>query len=114
MDNLLARVLIAKIEDMDRFDAYALKMKPETKPKSVSGCTDNSREWVSRALEEIEKAGNMLSKSSELPAWSQIEGETKKFIRKKKQVGRYDRLADMVQSRPKPAYDMINGWEVYN
>ncbi|KAF2264793.1 hypothetical protein CC78DRAFT_553322 [Lojkania enalia] len=91
-NNLLARILIAKIEDEQRLIALFRRL-PVVQGDSNWRC----RTWVASALAEIAKDGKC------------IEAFARRYVGDKTASGRYRSAADML--KPKPTWDMLENRE---
>jgi hypothetical protein len=95
---LLARVLIAKIEDRDRLVAI-LRNIPVIQNDPHWRC----RSWVANALAELAKDGKAVGTSR--LSWTEIETIGREYVARKKAEGRYQRL-DIVMA-PRPTWDSL-------
>ncbi|KAG6010729.1 hypothetical protein E4U54_008340 [Claviceps lovelessii] len=102
--NLLARVLVAKIEDEKRL----LKILRET-PVIQGDTSFTCRTWLVDALVRIDKADPKVVGTSELD-WDKIEKLARNYVETKIDAGRY-REQDQVL-RPKPTWDMTSNKEI--
>ena len=100
--NLLARMLIAKIENEERLIAL-LRGLPVVQGDSNWRC----RSWIANALAEIAKDGKCVG-TAELN-WPKIETLARQYVGEKKASGRYQTGVDML--RPKPTWDMLENKE---
>ncbi|KAF2478356.1 uncharacterized protein BDR25DRAFT_321371 [Lindgomyces ingoldianus] len=99
---LLARILIAKIEDEQRLITL-LRRLPVVQGDSNWRC----RTWVASALAEIAKDGKCVG-TAELD-WQKIEACARRYVGDKTASGRYRSAADL--SKPKPTWDMLENKE---
>jgi hypothetical protein len=102
-NNLLARIVIAKIEDEDRL-VELIRNTPVVQNDPNWRC----RTWVAQALSRIAQDG-MATGTAELD-WKKIEAIAREYVASKTAAGRYLNAADM--ALPKPTYDMLQGKEV--
>lgn len=102
-NNLLARILIAKIEDEERL-VNIFRSIPVTQNDPNWRC----RTWVANALAEILRDGKALG-TSELN-WQKIEETAREYVSKKTAAGRYQNVADIL--KPKPTWDMLENKEI--
>ncbi|KAF2866268.1 hypothetical protein BDV95DRAFT_611731 [Massariosphaeria phaeospora] len=101
-NSLLARILIAKIEDEQRLIAL-LRRLPVVQGDSNWRC----RTWVASALAEIAKDGKCVG-TAELD-WQKIEAFARRYVADKAASGRYQSVEDIL--KPKPTWDMIEDKE---
>lgn len=101
-NSLLARILIAKIEDHQRL-IELLRCLPVVQGDLNWRC----RTWVGIALAEIAKDGKCVG-TAEL-SWSKIETFARQYVGRKTAAGRYRSAADM--SKSKPTWDMLENKE---
>ncbi|KAI1118227.1 hypothetical protein F5Y14DRAFT_438655 [Nemania sp. NC0429] len=99
---LLARIVIAKIEDEQRLVAL-LRRVPVIQDNPNWRC----RTWVADALAEIAKDGKCVG-TAELD-WQKIEALARQYVGDKSVSGRYLTPADVL--RPKPTWDMLGNRE---
>ncbi|KAF4999146.1 hypothetical protein FDECE_11588 [Fusarium decemcellulare] len=102
-NNLLARILIAKVEDEDRLieiirNTTVVQNDPNWR----------CRTWVAEALSRIDKDGRAVG-TAELD-WGKIEAVAREYVANKTAAGRYLNAADM--ALPKPTWDIIQGKEI--
>lgn len=101
---LLARILIAKIEDKGRL-VRILESIPIVQNDPNWRC----RTWVAHALEAIANDGNVVG-TSELE-WKKIEATAREYVGNKTAAGRYQgEQANMLA--PKPTWDMLESREI--
>lgn len=98
---LLARILIAKVEDHDRLTAI-LERVPLVQDDPKWRC----RSWIASALEAIEKDGKAVG-TSQLD-WTKIEELGRRYVAEKTAAGRY-KQKDL--SGPRPTWDMLENKE---
>ncbi|KAI5455762.1 hypothetical protein BGZ63DRAFT_368375 [Mariannaea sp. PMI_226] len=96
-NTLLARVLIAKIEDNERL-VQILRSVPVVQNDPNWRC----RSWVADALASIESDGAVVGKA--VLDWETIEYIAREYVASKIALGRYN-SGDM--RRPKPTWDML-------
>lgn len=96
--SLLARVLIAKVEDEGRL-LDVLRSTPVVQNDPNWRC----RTWVADALSRIADDGKVVG-TAQLD-WAKIELLGRDYVAKKVSAGRYDRGEDIL--RPKPTWDML-------
>ncbi|CAG9944990.1 unnamed protein product [Clonostachys rosea f. rosea IK726] len=101
-NNLLARIVIAKIADEDRL-INILRRNPVVNGDPEWRC----RSWVAQALATIAEDGRSVG-TAQLD-WGKIERVARKYVRSKTESGRYAVIGDPKQ--PKPTYDMLEGKE---
>jgi hypothetical protein len=99
---LLARIVIAKVEDQKRLVAI-LESLPIVQDDPNWRC----RTWVASALEAITKDGKAVG-TAEL-SWEKIETFAREYVARKHANGRYGRDNDM--RKAKPTYDLMTGEE---
>ncbi|EXJ89871.1 hypothetical protein A1O3_02938 [Capronia epimyces CBS 606.96] len=108
-DNLLARVLIAKVEDEQRLVSIF-----ETTPVVQDDPDWRCRTWVADALSRIEQDGHGRSRGRAVGTaelnWSSIEPVARAYVANKTTAGRYLRAVDL--SLPKPTWDMLQRREI--
>ena len=101
-NSLLARILIAKIEDEKRLIALFRRLP------LVQGDPDwRCRTWIATALVEIAKDGKCVG-TAELD-WQKIEAIARQYVGDKTACGRYLSVADL--ERPKPTWDLLENKE---
>ena len=101
-NTLLARILIAKIEDETRLvdiirNTAIIQDDPNWR----------CRTWVADVLSRIAKDGTAVG-TAELD-WSRIEPVARDYVGSKTKAGRYAKSADMTS--PKPTWDLLDGKE---
>lgn len=101
-NSLLARILVAKVEDKQRLIAL-LRRLPVVQNNPAWRC----RTWIASALVEIVKDGKCVG-TAELD-WQKIEAFARKYVGDKTASGRYGAGADM--TKPKPTWDMLENKE---
>lgn len=104
-NTLLARVLIAKIEDHPRL-VDLLRKFPVVQNDSSWRC----RSWIASALDALAKDGKAVG-TSELE-WRKVEDTARQYVAQKTAAGRYRRAEDLL--KPKPTWDMLENREVVN
>lgn len=95
---LLARILIAKIEDEQRLIALFRRLPPIQDDPNW-----RCRTWVASALDEIAKDGKCVG-TAELD-WEKIEAFARQYVGEKTVSGRYQSGVDLL--KPKPTWDML-------
>ncbi|EGX96937.1 hypothetical protein CCM_01595 [Cordyceps militaris CM01] len=100
--SLLARILIAKIEDDERL----VQIFRET-PVVQGDANWRCRTWISDALARIQKDGGAVG-TAQLD-WRIIEPLARKYVAEKTAAGRYAGSVSMLL--PKPTWDAIEGRE---
>ncbi|KAH0336342.1 hypothetical protein KCU81_g8583, partial [Aureobasidium melanogenum] len=101
-NNLLARIAIAKIEDVERLEAI-LKSVPVVQNDSNWRC----RTWIASALAEIEKDGKAVGTA--VLDWKEIEETARRYVAQKTAAGRY---LDVEKIRkPRPTWSMLEDKE---
>ena len=103
-NNLLARLVIAKIEDEKRL----LKILKRTAIKHGDP-NFRCRTWMADALSRISKAEPRAVGTSELD-WNKIERKGRRYVEKKAAEGRYLEAERMAE--PKPTWDMMEQKEI--
>lgn len=98
---LLARILIAKVEDHDRLTAI-LERVPLVQDDPNWRC----RSWIASALEAIKEDGKAVG-TSDLD-WTKIEQLGRRYVAEKTAAGRY-KQRDL--SGPRPTWDMLENKE---
>jgi len=101
--NLLARIVIAKVEDQNRL-AEIFRNTPVTQNDPNWRC----RTWVKEVLSRIAQDGKAVG-SAELD-WDKIEGLARGYVGKKTAEGRYAKADELLL--PKPTWDMLERKEV--
>ncbi|KAH7396968.1 hypothetical protein DE146DRAFT_61908 [Phaeosphaeria sp. MPI-PUGE-AT-0046c] len=101
-NSLLARILIAKIEDEQRLISL-FRGLPVTQGDTNWRC----RTWIASGLAEIAKDGGCVG-TAELN-WEKIEAFARQYVREKTASGRYQSAADLL--KPKPTWDMLENRE---
>jgi hypothetical protein len=102
-NSLLARILIAKVEDEERL-VKIFRSIPIAQNDPGWRC----RTWVAHALEAIAEDGKAVG-TSQLD-WKTIEGTAREYVGQKTADGRYRNVEDLIG--PKPTYDMLQGREI--
>ncbi|KAI0532519.1 hypothetical protein GGR58DRAFT_517658 [Xylaria digitata] len=100
--NLLARILVAKIENEPRLIAL-LRRLPVTQGDPNWRC----RTWIASALAEIEKDGKCVG-TAELN-WQKIEAFARQYVGGKTANGRYQSALDLLKA--KPTWNMLENKE---
>ncbi|KAI0542836.1 hypothetical protein GGR58DRAFT_172379 [Xylaria digitata] len=101
--NLLIRVMIAKVEDEKRL-IEILRATPVVQGDPNWRC----RTWVADALSRI--AGDGKSVGTAQLDWSKIEVVARNYVAEKSAVGRYNDVDTLMM--PKPTWDIIEGKEI--
>jgi hypothetical protein len=101
-NSLLARILIAKIENEERLVAL-IRRVPVVQGDPNWRC----RTWVASVLAEIAKDGKCVG-TAELD-WAKIEPFARQYVRDKTASGRYQTADDML--KPKPTWDLLENQE---
>jgi len=102
--NLLARILIAKIED----EKGLLKIMEET-PVVQDDPSFTCRSWLIDVLMRMSKADPKVVGTSELD-WGNIEVQARKYVEEKIAAGRYLEQDQILG--PKPTWDMTGQKEI--
>ncbi len=102
--NLLARVLIAKIEN----EALLVKILRET-PVVRDDPEWTCRSWIVDALSRIQAAGNKAVGTARLD-WPTIEEFARRYVAEKKAAGRYAGDGDM--TLPRPTWNLLEEREI--
>lgn len=100
--NLLARILIAKIEDQERL-ATILRNQPIVQNDPNWRC----RTWIAGVLEELARDGKAVG-TSQLN-WEEVGATARQYVAKKVAAGRFDDTDRLL--KPKPTWDMIENKE---
>lgn len=100
--NLLARLVIAKVEDEKRLVEIF-----RTTPVVQNDPNWRCRTWVAQVLSRLEKDGKAVG-TAQLD-WRKIEGLGRDYVAKKAAAGRYLEALDMYQ--PKPTWNMLEDRE---
>ncbi|KAI0117708.1 hypothetical protein GGR51DRAFT_264009 [Nemania sp. FL0031] len=103
-DNLLIRVMIAKVEDEKRL-AEILRTTPVIQGDPNWRC----RTWITDALSGLTKDGKSVG-TSQLD-WSRIEPVARNYVAEKTAAGRYADV-DALEA-PRPTWDIIEGREIF-
>lgn len=103
VDNLLARILIAKVEDVDSLTAI-FESVPVVQNDPNWRCTS----WVASALEAVAKDGKTVG-TSELD-WLKIEEFGRRYVAEKTAAGRYSEIKDL--DGPRPLWDLLENKEM--
>jgi hypothetical protein len=98
---LLARILIAKVEDLDRLNAIF-----ESVPVIQGDPKWTCRSWIASALEAIAKDGKAVGTS--MLDWTKIEEFGRRYVAEKTAANRY-KQGDL--SGPRPMWDMLENKE---
>ncbi|KAJ8133484.1 hypothetical protein O1611_g136 [Lasiodiplodia mahajangana] len=99
-NTLLARLLIAKIEDEQRLIALFRRL-----PVVQGDPNWRCRTWVASALDEIAKDGKCVG-TAELD-WGKIEAWGRQYVKDKTTAGRYEK--NLLE--PRPTWDMLENKE---
>jgi hypothetical protein len=104
--NLLARILIAKVDDEERLVTIleGTPVDPEGK-KGGWRC----RCWIEDVLGRIKGDGRAVRKAERL-GWVEIEPFARRYVAEKTASGRYERGADL--DGPRPTWDLLEGMEI--
>lgn len=102
-NNLLARIVIAKVEDQKRL-VEILRSTPIVQNDPNWRC----RTWVADALLRLAEDGRAVGTS--VLEWEKIEAVAREYVARKTATGRYLGAADMAM--PKPTWDMLEEKEV--
>lgn len=100
--NLLARIIIAKVEDEKRL-VEIFRGTPVVQNDPSWRC----RTWLSGVLSSLEKDDKAVG-TSQLD-WAKIEVLAREYVAKKTRAGRYLKAEDALL--PKPTWDMLEGKE---
>ncbi|OBT42517.1 hypothetical protein VE00_06235 [Pseudogymnoascus sp. WSF 3629] len=100
---LLARLLIAKIEDDE-----CLKEVFRTTPLVQNDPNWRCRTWVEQVLASIISDGKIVG-TSQLD-WRAIEQTGREYVAKKKSAGRYTNATDLMG--PRPTWNMLENQEI--
>lgn len=99
---LLARILVAKVEDVDRLDAI-LDSVPLVQDDPNWRC----RSWIASALEALAKDGKAIG-TAELD-WTKIEELGRRYVAEKTAAGRYSQRG--LLDGPRPTWDILENKE---
>lgn len=102
-NNLLARILIAKVEDEQGLIALFRRL-PVIQDDSNWRC----RTWIASALAEIARDGKCVG-TAELD-WQKIETFARQYVGDKTVGGRYQSAVDAL--KPTPTWDMLGNKEI--
>lgn len=102
-NNLLARILIAKVEDFERLITI-LRSVPVVQDDPNWRC----RTWIATALSVLERDGKAVG-TSQLD-WATIEATARQYVAQKAASGRYQRVGEEV-TNPKPTWNMLENKE---
>ena len=100
--NLLARILIGKIENLERLNTI-LENVPVTRDDPQWRC----RNWIASSLTAIKKDGKAVG-TAQLD-WNQIEETARRYVAEKTAMGRYQKAENILG--PRPTWDMLDGKE---
>ncbi|KAJ5361775.1 hypothetical protein N7541_002619 [Penicillium brevicompactum] len=101
--NLLARIVIAKIQDEQRLISIFNRL-----PVVQGNPSWRCRTWMASAVDEIAKDGKCVG-TAELD-WLKIEAFGRQYVGDKTAGGRYRTVADL--EKPKPTWDMLASREI--
>ncbi|KAK3299897.1 uncharacterized protein B0H64DRAFT_379386 [Chaetomium fimeti] len=102
---LLARILIAKIEDERRLVA-SFRNTPVVQADPNWRC----RAWVRAVLASIKRDGRAVGTSN--LSWAEIEPLARDYVAKKAESGRYGVSQIENMNQPKPTWDMLEDKEI--
>ena len=102
--NLLARVLIAKIEN-EALLVKILRGTPVVQDDPAWTC----RSWVADALARMKAAGNRAVGTARLD-WPTINAFARRYVAEKKAAGRY--AGDVDMTLPRPTWDLLEEREI--
>ncbi|THW87989.1 hypothetical protein D6D15_06286 [Aureobasidium pullulans] len=97
-NNLLARIMIAKVEDVERLERI-LQNVPVIQNDPEWRC----RTWIKNALGELEKDGQVVG-TAQL-SWEKIERTARDYVAQKTAAGRYQQ--EDIIAKPRPMWDML-------
>ncbi|KAF2170320.1 hypothetical protein M409DRAFT_19142 [Zasmidium cellare ATCC 36951] len=100
---LLARILIAKVEDYERLVSI-LRNVPIVQGDPSWRCWS----WIASALEMLEKDGKAVG-TAELN-WDKIEAKGRQYVAQKTANGRYEDGINVLE-KPRPTWDLIDNKE---
>ncbi|OAR01096.1 hypothetical protein LLEC1_05445 [Akanthomyces lecanii] len=103
-NSLLARIVIAKIEDKKRL----LKILRQT-PVVQSDPDFRCRTWIADTLLRPANSESSVVGTSQLN-WDKIERKARRYVEKKAAAGRYSEAGRMLE--PKPTWDMMEQKEL--
>lgn len=101
-NSLLARVLIAKVEDLQRLITI-LRSVPVVQDDPNWRC----RTWIATALSVLKRDGRAVG-TSQLNCET-IEATARQYVAQNAPAGRYQRVEDLL--KPKPTWDMLENKE---
>lgn len=101
--SLLARVLIAKIDDEKRL-VEIMRGAPVVQDNPNWHC----RTWVADVLSRLAEDGRAVGTAK--LGWGKIEAQARQYVAEKTAAGRYGR--DMDADAPRPTWDMLDEREV--
>lgn len=101
-NNLLVRILVAKVEDHKRLDTI-LRSLPVVQDDPEWRC----RTWIASALAELAKDGKPVGISQ--LEWEKIELIARQYVAQKAAAGRYQRSEVLL--KPKSTWDMLENKE---
>ncbi|OTA99833.1 hypothetical protein M426DRAFT_16064 [Hypoxylon sp. CI-4A] len=101
--NLLARIVIAKIEDEERL-IEIFKSTPVNGDDKEFNC----RTWVKDAVNRLADDGKAVGTA--VLDWDELEKRSREYVVEKHKGGRYDEGQDMTQ--PKPTWDLLENKEL--
>lgn len=102
-NNLLARLVVAKIEDEDRL-VDILRSTPIVQDNPDWRC----RHWLADAISRVASDGKAVG-TAQLN-WAKVEAVARDYVGKKVAAGRYSKAEDM--ALPKPTWDMLEEKEI--
>lgn len=106
-NRLLARITIAKIEDMGRL-LKSLRETPVVQDHPDFRC----RTWMADALRRIANAERSSIVGTAELDWGKIERKSRRYVKEKLAAGRYVEREDLLG--PKPTWDMIEQRKLSN
>jgi hypothetical protein len=99
---LLARILIGKVEDLDRLDTIL-----ESVPVIQGDPNWRCKSWIVSAVEAIAKDGKAVGTS--ILDWAKIEELGRRYVTEKTAAGRYNERS--LLEGPRPTWGMLENKE---
>ncbi|PNY24363.1 Uncharacterized protein TCAP_05703 [Tolypocladium capitatum] len=102
-NNLLARIVVAKIEDESRLrDIF------HNTPVVQGDGNWRCRSWVADVLARLERDGKAVGTAR--LGWGEIEAKARAYVAEKYAAGRYSTAAEL--AKLKPTWDLLQGREI--
>ncbi|KND87356.1 hypothetical protein TOPH_07988 [Tolypocladium ophioglossoides CBS 100239] len=102
-NNLLARIVVAKIKDEGRLNDI-IRNTPLAQGDDNWRC----RSWVADVLARLERDGQAVG-TAKLD-WGEIEAKARAYVADKNAAGRYSTTEELM--KPKPMWDLLEGREI--